>query len=387
MSELSVYAREVERRESSSVWALFVQDGAELSRVAPASDWLLSMRVSVSPNTVARRARGVTLWWRWCLDTGANPLAPILQNFVEFVEALQETPIRDPGTRQRLSLSSNVKALPGDPLLRESSTVHQRCQDVQEFYEWALEQHLVPKRNANQVLKFKIPTAPQGGLAPRLEPHQVKAMRAAQMHPRDRLFVECGYCAGLRAGETLGLHVEDIHDSAAVAEVFDCPRWHTFGPHLHVRQRAGLSTGVRAKGKAHAHTPRVVPMNRALVMAYRQWQYWCSQHLPEAVNSRFVLVKLSGKNRGGPLGYSTLYERWHDRIVKTPGLERSWPHLLRHTFASELADAGQDRAIIAELLGHKDPATSDIYTHRLAVAMVNAVETTSQWRNDTIGTL
>jgi integrase len=51
------------------------------------------------------------------------------------------------------------------------------------------------------------------------------------------------------------------------------------------------------------------------------------------------------------------------KVRQIPGLERVGPHVLRHTFASWLAQAGVEREKRAYLLGHATRDTHDIYTH------------------------
>ncbi len=67
--------------------------------------------------------------------------------------------------------------------------------------------------------------------------------------------------------------------------------------------------------------------------------------------------------RGTPVTEPSIRARLQ-RLAKTAGIsDRVTPHMLRHTAATHLCDAGIDIRVIQRLLGHASIATTALYTH------------------------
>lgn len=70
---------------------------------------------------------------------------------------------------------------------------------------------------------------------------------------------------------------------------------------------------------------------------------------------------LTGKGR--PLYPKFVYNLVRKYLGQVTSLEKRSPHVLRHSFATHLAEHGADLNAIKELLGHASLAATQVYTH------------------------
>jgi integrase/recombinase XerC len=148
---------------------------------------------------------------------------------------------------------------------------------------------------------------------------------------RDKAILETLYSAGLRVGELCSLKIDDIDLGESLLTV-------------------------RGKGRKE----RLALLGSAAREAVVKWLE-AREGLLAHLQKRGPAVFLN-KN-GGPLNVRSV-GRILAKYLTQAGLDpSSTPHTLRHTFATHLLDAGADIRGVQELLGHKNLATTQIYTH------------------------
>jgi site-specific recombinase XerD len=136
---------------------------------------------------------------------------------------------------------------------------------------------------------------------------------------RDRALVDALYSTGLRVSELASMTVDDVSEMVTVV----------------------------GKGRK----TRSVPMGRPAQESLRRYLEEGRPHLARAGSGNALWVGA----RGGRLD-SRGIRRVVARRVAT------FPHALRHSFATHLLEGGADLRAVQDLLGHTDLATTQIYT-------------------------
>lgn len=112
---------------------------------------------------------------------------------------------------------------------------------------------------------------------------------------------------------------------------------------------------IRVLGKGQKE--RILPVNKSLLARVKDYLAE-KQALGWDIKGP-LLVRESGKPVDAPWVYATV--KHYLGLVTTQ--EKRSPHVLRHSFATHLTNAGADLNAVKELLGHSSLAATQVYTH------------------------
>lgn len=144
---------------------------------------------------------------------------------------------------------------------------------------------------------------------------------------RDRCMMELMYRAGLRVGEVCGLQLRDVDWDEGI---------------------------IRFSGKGDKE--RTAYLDAPTLEILKRWKGVRRKY---AARQPHLFTTL----RGGPVNRKDVWEMVVRRAERA-GIERHvTPHMLRHTFATELLGEGFNIREVQELVGHADVRTTQIYTH------------------------
>jgi integrase/recombinase XerD len=341
---------QVQRVQSTSssqpTWTVI---GEDYFPVEPIDSFLSFLRATKRPNTIRTYAHALKLYWEF-LDDSALVWQDIqidaLSSFIHWL---------------RLS-HPRVVSLRIEQAKRSDRTINLLLAAVRSFYDFHsqignlegrisfyeerfLKQrsykpllHHISRGKAVKVARIRLKEAKRfPGV---LSPSDVHQLIDACNLRRDKFLLSLLYESGMRIGEALGLRHEDIH---------------SFGENeINVCWRADNANGAYSKSSS----PRTIHVSKDLMGLYAE--YLINEY-PDTLDSDYVFVNLKG-DVGKPLKYASINSLFKRLVCKT-GIQ-VYPHLFRHTHATDLIENNWDLAKVQKRLGHASVQTTvDTYAH------------------------
>ena len=203
------------------------------------------------------------------------------------------------------------------------STVNRKIVSISSFFNWCINQKKLNIKDIKQIKNIKterkLPTILTSNYINNLL-DTIPTSTSKEI--RDRTIIEILYSSGLRVSELTNLKVNDLKNNKSLK--------------------------VLGKG----NKTRILPMTDK---SYNYMNLWISKYRSEYKNEKSGNYIFLGV-RGGKIS-----DREIQRIVNLR--LGTFPHSIRHTFATHLLDGGADLRVVQEMLGHTDPSTTQIYTH------------------------
>ncbi|MGW0933081.1 tyrosine-type recombinase/integrase [Streptomyces sp. NPDC002644] len=319
-----------------------------------------------SPNTLVSYAYDLRHLWLFFAGSGLSWERFGPPDSIALLKYLRSVPSRRP--RRRMTLSVVTVDADGPATKLAASTVNRILAAVSSFYEYAILSGLLER--ANPLEKRQDPALtrvserhrPFMGRASRQRPvrravrvktvqrvprplsdDQVQALLAQLRGLRDKAIVLLMLHGGLRPGEVLSLHLDDL----------------AYGRRrVTVRHRDDHPKGARSKSRYE----RVVDLHEAETLA--TVSAYVMGERPADADSRLVfLIGGRGTSRLEALSYDGLV-RMFSRACTRAGIREPWvtPHALRHTHATSMWEGGMRELTLQKRLGHASPESTRIYT-------------------------
>ena len=183
------------------------------------------------------------------------------------------------------------------------TTVKTRTASIVAFLHFLMEQEVIPWSALKKTIRFKLPeTLPKA-----MNPKDVVRLVAVVHDARDRALILLLLRTGMRIGEALGLTINDID----------------------LKEKK-----VRLMQGEKNNIGRVVYLSNDALFACKRW-------LSVRKEEQYLFYGQHGR-----LSYSAARDRFFQKGYTV--------HCLRHTYASELLNAGVRLEVLQQLLGHED---------------------------------
>jgi integrase/recombinase XerC/integrase/recombinase XerD len=249
---------------------------------------------------------------KWRVNHKPRTLASSLRSVVLFLDFYGKSDKRDLGEMERVDLEAFIEHEQDRGM--HISTVRTELACIIAFMHFLMEQDVLPGSLLKRGIKLKLPDV----LPRAMNPADVRKLLFVIEDIRDRALFLLLLRTGMRIGEALGLRLNDLDIRERKVHLFEGEK---------------NSMG------------RVVYLSDDVLFAIKLW-------LRRRDKSKEFVFYGRGN---GHLCYST-GRNCFVKYLKKAGLEQKGytVHCLRHTFASELLNAGMRLECLQQLLGHQD---------------------------------
>ena len=145
---------------------------------------------------------------------------------------------------------------------------------------------------------------------------------------RDKMILQMFYETGVRLSELVGMDLSSVDMEACVIKVL---------------------------GKRNRE--RVIPFAAGLKAALELYLQEREAFIEVPCDALFL------SSKGGRIGVGSVYRMVRTRLAGVTSLNKKSPHVLRHSFATAMLNNNAEIGAVKELLGHRQLATTEIYTH------------------------
>ena len=199
-------------------------------------------------------------------------------------------------------------------------TIHFRLQNLYAFFRYLIKENVIGPELLERKIRLRVPQSlPKAICAP-----DILRLLSVVTHTRDRAMILTLLRTGMRIGELLSLRVNDVDLAERTVKIY---------------QGEKNSIG------------RVVYLSDDVCAALSLW-------LQERNPCKSYLFY----GRRGPLGYTGVRQRFIDYLEKAELAGKGYTlHCLRHTFATDLLNAGMRLECLQQLLGHSKIEVTRIY--------------------------
>lgn len=328
-------------------WSVLDDSGQEVEVIA---GYLRQVSArGFSPHTVRAYAYDMLAFWRWLTDAGKDVWCVTTEDLLRYIEweKRRVNPQR-PGTNVYRIEDGRAGGIAVTTINRRLAAIHGLYEHLMRQNPDRLPRNPVPREQVHRAW-----TMPPKGLLGHLRRNVTRnalRLRSPQRLPRgltaaevqrlvrsfrtfrDKAIALLMLYGGLRSSELLSLQMRDL-------------------------DLAGGTVRVWGKGGRE----RIVPVDAdALRLVHRYILY----ERPESEEPVVFLVA-KGPHRGQPLTAEGLRRLFRYHRLRS-GVLVGNPHRLRHTYATNLAQAGVDAHVLRDLMGHAHIESSLVYIHLTA---------------------